>query len=98
MPRPQTAYSLEMVLWLTLGLRFCNLMGSQLGRPAELRAPCHSTGASFTGSRQDQRTLEFGKATEDSDHQLAMGRCGIGPGIGQRPEGCTSIRDSGQDV
>ncbi len=50
------------------------------------------------GARTDQLALELGQAAQDGQHQAAVGRGGVGPGIAQGPEPGLAAGDRRQGV
>src|ERR1700746_859278 len=56
-----------------------NLLG-----PAHMHASGLRLGPAFARARSDQFALKLGQAAHDRQHQSAMRRCGVSPGIGQR--------------
>src|ERR1700749_2358872 len=61
--------------------RLLGLMRRQLGRSPHLDGTRFRPGTSFTCPRPDQLALKFRKPTEDGEHQPAMSRCRVSPGI-----------------
>jgi hypothetical protein len=57
------------------------LMRSELVRSPEAHTPLLRSLAALTCSGADQLALELGKASEHSDHQLAMRRGGVRPAV-----------------
>ena len=46
----------------------------------------------------DQLALKLGKAAKDGQHQAAVWRCGVGPGIGKRTEASACLGNLVQNV
>jgi hypothetical protein len=74
------------------------LMPGKLWLAAEPNTTCHGPCPALTRPGKNQAALEFRQPAEDRDHELAMGRRGIGPLIIERPEPGASICDRSQHV
>ena len=61
--------------------RFLALMRRHLARTSEAHAAILRTLAALACASADQLTLELGKPAEDGQHQLAVRRRGVSPGI-----------------
>jgi Universal stress protein family len=62
-----------------------------------LTAKFHATPA-IACTRKDQGPLELGQPTENGQHELAVGRGGVGPSIGQWSEARTGIKGQHRHV
>src|SRR5262245_46511589 len=67
------------------------LMRGELAGASEAHTTLLCSLAAFAGPGADQLALELGQAAKDGEHQLAMRRGGVGPGILERPEASTSL-------
>jgi hypothetical protein len=74
------------------------LVGIEGSRTAEPNSTSLGAAPAVTGAGEDQGSLELGNAAQHRDQQLAMRRGGVGPGVGQRFEGGTSLADRIEDV
>src|SRR6516164_518305 len=77
---------------------FGDLMRGELGLPAEPYPTRPGSLDPFTGSREDQASLELREAGEDCHHQPTMWGGGVGPGIGEGSERCARCADCGEGV
>ena len=73
-------------------------MFGELAPAAELDPVGHCTLPAFIGPRQDQMPLKLSQAAKHRNHQLAVGRCSVGPRIAQRSEPSTSSADGVQRI
>ena len=78
--------------------RFEDLVTSELGLPAEAYPSGLSPLPAFLSPGLDQLPLELGKATEDRQHQPAVSRGSIRPGVRERSETRPSFADRVEDV
>src|SRR5262245_44175190 len=78
--------------------RFLALMGSERLRTSKTHAAGFGALPAVICTRSDQFTLEFGQAAEHCDHQLAVRRGGIRPGVMKRTEAGTGLADRIDDV
>src|SRR5262249_12314851 len=78
--------------------RFLALMGSERLRTSKTHAACFGALPAVVCTRSDQFTLELGQAAEHCDHQLAVRRGGIRPGVMKRTEASTGLADRIDDV
>lgn len=63
---------------------FALLVGGQLRLMSHLHPPRLSKLAALAGASADQLALELGESTQDIEHQAAVSRGGIGPGVAQK--------------
>lgn len=80
------------------GQSFTTLMSRKARLPAKLHAPGLGALAPLIGPRQDEVPLEFREAAEHRQHQSAVGRRGVRPGVAERPESRPALADSRQGV
>src|SRR5262249_52783876 len=73
-------------------------MGSERLRTSKTRAAGFGALPAVVCTGSDQFTLEFGQAAEHRDHQLAVRRGGIRPGVMKRTEAGTGLADRIDDV
>jgi len=73
--------------------RLLALMRRHLARPTEAHAAILRTLASLASARADQLTLELGEAAEHREHQAAVRRRGVGPGVLERAKARTALGD-----
>ena len=73
-------------------------MWRQLPRAAEPDATLLRTLPALARPGHDQLTLELGQAAEHSQHQPAMGCCGIGPSILEALEAGATFADGSQTL
>src|SRR6516162_1452445 len=73
--------------------RLLALMWRHLARPTEAHAAILRTLASLASARADQLTLELGKAAKHREHQAAVRRRGVGPGVLERAKARTALGD-----
>ncbi len=74
------------------------LVGGELGLAAHLQAAGLGEPAALAGARTDQLALKLGQAAQDGQHQAAVGRGGVGPGVAQGPETGLPAGDRRQGV
>ena len=65
---------------------FAPLVGSKLRLAAHLYTSGFGQLSAFAGTRADQLAFKLSQATQNRQHQPAMGSGGIGPWIAQRPK------------
>src|SRR5262245_16266026 len=78
--------------------RFLALMGSERLWTSKTHAASFGALPAVICTRSDQFTLELGQAAEHRDHQLAVRRGGIRPGVMKRTEASTGLADRIDDV
>jgi hypothetical protein len=66
--------------------------------PSKAHASCLRSVSALAGARKDQVAFEFGETAKHGEHQPAVWRSGIAPGITQRLEARASFSDSGEGV
>src|SRR5262249_37524516 len=71
--------------------RLNTLMRGEFARASEAHTTLLCSLAALAGPGADQLALELGQAAEDGEHQLAMRRRGVGPGVLQRTEAGSSL-------
>jgi hypothetical protein len=59
------------------------LMLCELGLPSKLHAPSQSTDSTLSSPAEYEMAFEFGEATQDRDHQLAVRGGSVCPAIAQ---------------
>ncbi len=74
------------------------LVGRELGLATHLHAAGLGEPTALAGARTDQLALKLGQAAQDGQHQAAVGRGGVGPGIAQGPESGLAADDRRQGV
>ena len=74
------------------------LMLGELRLAAELHSPSFSPDATFIGPTKYEMALELCQSAQDRDHQLAVGRSRVRPGITEGPEARPVVRDQCEDV
>src|SRR5262249_51678704 len=77
---------------------FLTLMGCQSLRTAKSHATLLGALPAIIGAGSDQLALEFSEASEHSQHQAAMRRSCIGPGVLERTEASAGLTDCIEDV
>src|SRR5262249_58840922 len=71
--------------------RLITLIRRELARASEAHTTLLCSLAAFAGPGADQLAFELGQAAEDGEHQLAMRRGGVGPGVLQRTKAGSSL-------
>jgi hypothetical protein len=67
-------------------------------RSPEAHAARLGTLAALAGARADQRALELSKPAQDGQHELAVRRGGVRPGVLERAEARAYLFDGFEDV
>src|SRR5215510_4018649 len=75
---------------------FCPLMGCESSGTAETHATGLGTLSAFPGTSTDKLALKLSQATEDSQHQTAMRRCGVCPSVIETAETGFALTNHGQ--
>ncbi len=74
------------------------LVGGELRLAAHPHAAGLGEPAALAGADADQLALKLGQAAKDGEHQAAVGRSGVGPGVAQGPETGLAAGDRRQGV
>src|SRR5215472_12358846 len=77
---------------------FCALMRGECRGATETHATGLGALPAFACTGTNQLALKLGQATENREHQPAVRRCGIGPGVFEAAEVCFTLADCGQHI
>src|SRR5215208_351174 len=88
----------DRLAFITATKCFLSLMRRQLRLAPHLHASCFGTLPAFACPCPDQLAIKLRKATQDSEYQPAVCRCGVGPSITQEVEAGVLVSDSGKGV